>query len=113
MQDLCSELASVCHTAVSPQAIHPLTPLLDLEKYSSLSRLLRASAWISRFVCNASRNQPFFSGPLTSLDIDNAERYWLKFVQKTAFPAEVAICPGGPALAIRFPCSHPTAGYRP
>lgn len=33
--------------------------------------------------------QPSMSGPLTSRELDNAERYWLNFVHKTAFPAKV------------------------
>ncbi|KAL3195295.1 hypothetical protein MRX96_015773 [Rhipicephalus microplus] len=46
--DFNSELPAVFPTAVSAQAIHPPTPLLDQEKYSSLFRLLRVTAWISR-----------------------------------------------------------------
>ncbi|KAH7943618.1 hypothetical protein HPB52_009564 [Rhipicephalus sanguineus] len=80
--DLNGELASVCRTAVSPQAIHPHTPLLDLKKYSSLSRLLRVAAGSLRFVCNASRRQASLSGPLTSLEVDHAERYWIRLFRK-------------------------------
>ncbi|KAH7964439.1 hypothetical protein HPB51_027323 [Rhipicephalus microplus] len=40
MQDLNSELAAVCPTAVSAQDIHPPTLLRDLQKYSFFSRLL-------------------------------------------------------------------------
>ncbi|KAK8782725.1 hypothetical protein V5799_015934 [Amblyomma americanum] len=62
--------------------------LLDLEDFSSASRVNRVTAWIFRFVRNL-RSSDRISGPLTAAEIDHAKGFWVRSVQKSAFSAEL------------------------
>ncbi|KAK8773557.1 hypothetical protein V5799_011910 [Amblyomma americanum] len=62
--------------------------LLDLEDFSSASRVNRVTAWIFRFVRNL-RSSDRISGPLTATEIDHAKGFWVRRVQKSAFSAEL------------------------
>lgn len=83
-------------TVASSSTISPVTtsnntsPLLELSNYGSLSRVIRLTAWIRRFMNNASPSRISVSGPLTSTEVTSAETYWIRVVQIEAFPLEVA-----------------------
>ncbi|KAK8765528.1 hypothetical protein V5799_031863 [Amblyomma americanum] len=62
--------------------------LLDLEDFSSASRVNRVTAWIFRFVRNL-RSSDRISGLLTAAEIDHAKGFWVRRVQKSAFSAEL------------------------
>ncbi|KAK8764947.1 hypothetical protein V5799_032444, partial [Amblyomma americanum] len=64
--------------------------LLDLEDFSSASRVNRVTAWIFRFVRNL-RSSDRISGPLTAAEIDHAKGFWVRTVQKSAFSVELEI----------------------
>ncbi|GFQ84076.1 integrase catalytic domain-containing protein [Trichonephila clavata] len=50
--------------------------IIEPDKYSSLLKLLRVTAYIFRFV-NALRRKDFGKGPLASEEISNAEIFWV------------------------------------
>ncbi|KAK8773825.1 hypothetical protein V5799_011642 [Amblyomma americanum] len=50
--------------------------LLDLEDFSSASRVNRVTAWIFRFVQNL-RSSDRISGPLTAAEFDHAKGFWM------------------------------------
>ena len=57
---------------------------LDVEKFSSLSRLIRVSAWILRFVKKLKRNRQLH-GPLSSAELNEAKVLWIKHLQNQHF----------------------------
>lgn len=66
--------------------------ILDVTKYSSLSRLLRVTAWVIRFVSNCrSENRERKKGHLKAADYAAAEQYWIRQVQNEAFEREVSL----------------------
>ena len=71
-----------------------LSQLIDAERYSSLDRLLRVTAWVLRWIHNA-RSKAKRDGPLSSGELDDAERLWVREVQQAAFPEEIAALEAG------------------
>ena len=69
--------------------------VMDIERYGSLRRLLRVTAYVLRFIRNArikhDNRQGRDTNELTGRDISEAETSWIKSVQRTAFPKEYAI----------------------
>lgn len=65
-------------------------PILKLERYSKLKRVLRVTAWIRRFIANAKTTmQPKMQGELTANELLDAEKYWIKVAQHHSFHQEV------------------------
>ncbi|GFR24172.1 integrase catalytic domain-containing protein [Trichonephila clavata] len=62
--------------------------IIDPDKYSSLLKLLRVTAYIFRFV-NALRRKDFKKGPLASEEIFNAEIFWVKVTQNDFYSSEI------------------------
>ena len=65
-------------------------PIFDCQHYAKWKRIVRITAYIQRFCRNLRANhndentQPEL-GPLTSEELQAAEKYWLKQVQSTLF----------------------------
>ena len=64
-------------------------PLVDLTAYSTWIKLLHVTAWILRFCYNLRNIEQRKSGALTVEELKGAELYWIKWVQKNRFAAEV------------------------
>ncbi|GFQ83656.1 integrase catalytic domain-containing protein [Trichonephila clavata] len=62
--------------------------IIDPDKYSSLLKLPRVTAYIFRFV-NVLRRKDFEKGPLASEDLFNAEIFWVKVTQNGFFSSEI------------------------
>ncbi|XP_035216336.1 uncharacterized protein LOC118189780 [Stegodyphus dumicola] len=60
---------------------------LDITKFSSLEILLRVTAWVKRFV--AKLRKRVCEGPLTVLEIQEAEEYWIKQVQRANYFSDI------------------------
>ena len=54
--------------------------IIDCNKYSSLQRLVRVTAYVKRFVHNISRKERI-TGPLSTNEIQEAEILWIKDMQ--------------------------------
>ena len=54
--------------------------IIDCNKYSSLQRLLRVTAYVKRFVHNIRRKERI-TGPLSTNEIQEAEILWIKEMQ--------------------------------
>lgn len=65
--------------------------LLNLDKYSKLSKVLRITAWIRRFINNSKPSATKFTGPLSAQELFDAELFWVKYVQRTEFSEELAL----------------------
>ncbi|KAG1936575.1 hypothetical protein F2P79_018552 [Pimephales promelas] len=72
-------------------------PVVDLMKYSKLKRVLRVTAWIKRFVHNASSSSKM-RGELTADEMFEAEKYWIKLTQERSFSPEISSLKAGKTL---------------
>ncbi|XP_058449120.1 uncharacterized protein LOC131429087 [Malaya genurostris] len=69
-------------------------PVIDLDRFSKLSRVVRTAAYVARFLANLKRKQigeEAVSGILTSEELKSAEYSLIRMVQWQAFPDEMAI----------------------
>lgn len=53
----------------------PIEPVLELERYGKLKRVLRVTGWIKRFIANA-QTKTKTRGELTADELFEAEKYW-------------------------------------
>ncbi|XP_064475507.1 uncharacterized protein LOC135389381 [Ornithodoros turicata] len=63
--------------------------LLQLERFSKLSRVLRVTAWVMRFVAKCRRTEDTPTGPLTTEEIRAAETYWIRRTQDEQYQPEI------------------------
>ena len=62
-----------------------MTPLgIECERYSSITKLLRVTALALRFI-NRLRNSSSRKGPLSSSEIDAAEKMWVTYIHRKTF----------------------------
>ncbi|GFQ67959.1 integrase catalytic domain-containing protein [Trichonephila clavata] len=86
--ELCSEeleYRSSVHVAVTQQR----ESLVDINRFSSLKKLLKVTAWVFRFVNNARIVNKSMNFYVTEDEIQNAEYFWLKYVQYEFYSAEI------------------------
>ncbi|GFT96957.1 integrase catalytic domain-containing protein [Trichonephila clavipes] len=86
--ELCSEELehrSSVHVAVTQQR----EALVDINRFSSLKKLLKTTAWVFRFVNNAKNIYKSMDFYITADEIQNAEYFWLKCVQSEFYSAEI------------------------
>ena len=66
-----------------------ISAVIDITQFSSMTRLLRATAYVLKFMdlcrksCNKNEKQ------LTASDLLKAERIWIKTIQGSSFEAEL------------------------
>ena len=84
------------HSLVNCQEHTPLvdfTAIIDTKKYSSLTQLLRISAYVLRFIGNLkaklSGNTNQVVQALSANEVKQAEWYWIKTVQGNSFEDEI------------------------
>ena len=64
---------------------------ISLAKYSSLTRLLRVTAYSFRFVYNCRCRRPDHqSGPLLVEELEHARKFWIGTAKVKSFPQEIA-----------------------
>ncbi|GBM73084.1 hypothetical protein AVEN_17668-1 [Araneus ventricosus] len=73
----------VVHTAIVGD-----DPLIDISRFSSLTRLLRVTAYVLRFLGKL-RGKRTQTGPLVAAEISEAEELWVKQVQCEHFDFEI------------------------
>lgn len=67
-------------------------------KFSSLKRLIRITAWVIRFTSNCRSGLDKRSGILTPEELREAEKYWIKVTQQRAFQKEMTALQGGQGI---------------
>lgn len=87
-------VSTVLHTATASRE-----PFINMNDYSSISRLHRITAWVMRFINNS--RQGTNRGPLTAPEIYAAERYWIRHVQLAHFATEIQCLSRGQPLPRR------------
>ena len=60
---------------------------LKIKDFSTLKHLRRITTWALRFVHNLRKGK--ISGPLTTLELNEARRLWEKYVQSYSFPTTI------------------------
>ena len=75
-----------CKKVVSDKPVAPFE--LNEENYSSLTRLLRVTAWALRFVRKLQKKRKE-KKQLTAEEINQAKIMWEQYVQKTSFTSEI------------------------
>ncbi|GFS67358.1 integrase catalytic domain-containing protein [Trichonephila clavipes] len=86
--ELCSEELehrSSVHVAVTQQR----EALVDINRFSSLKKLLKTTAGVFRFVNNARNIYKSMDFYITADEIQNAEYFWLKCVQSEFYSADI------------------------
>ena len=69
-------------TAVSSEKPGTVSDVVDVNRFSSLNRLIKVTAWVKRFVSNLRKaRQLRLSGALTRDELFDAETVWVKSVQ--------------------------------
>ena len=89
-QDIHAEHASIPEKRGTPRqalTVCTHTPLLEVHKFSSYTRLLRVVAWILRFLRNL-RVADKTLGELTASELHDSRHQLLQLVQRDSFPAE-------------------------
>ena len=73
-----------------PPHQHDLCSIMDIDRYSTLQRLLRVSAYVLRFIHNCRQSNPSLrrTGQLLPNDIDAAFNAWIHCAQRVSFPEE-------------------------
>ncbi|XP_011688864.1 PREDICTED: uncharacterized protein LOC105450629 [Wasmannia auropunctata] len=81
-----------------------------LTRFSSLSRLVRVTAYCFRFLHNARRLEPARSGFLTSSELHRSRLTWIKQAQQEAFPDVLMALKTGRSISVWSPLRglHPT-----
>ncbi|XP_064462022.1 uncharacterized protein LOC135372307 [Ornithodoros turicata] len=92
VNDTCTTVSAAPEAPDTEVVVHPVSATqnwMDLSAYSTLSRLLRVTAWCARFVRNSRPRQPCTTGPLTSEELRHAETIWVSHVQTKAFRDDI------------------------
>lgn len=75
-----SSAAPVSHTSTSDTQ-----PLVAIERFGELNHLLRATAWVQRFMNNCHRNTEERESPLSAVDVKEAQLLLVPQMQSEAF----------------------------
>ena len=73
------------HSKVT-SAIHNIIQVSD---YSTLSRLLRVTSYLLRFINNTRYSISRKTGPLSTVEISTSRSLWIYSCQHTSFPEEI------------------------
>ena len=77
----------ITETSVAPKL--GLHQVIDIAKYSKLTRLQRVTAYVLRFVNNTKGTSTKLTGPLTAAELTCAQKLWIKCVQQESFSNEI------------------------
>ncbi|XP_068229312.1 LOW QUALITY PROTEIN: uncharacterized protein [Palaemon carinicauda] len=76
----------------------PDNPLIDLDRYSKLSKVLRVTAYVLRFIINCRNSNNKVAGPLITEEIDFAKLKLIYCIQREMFSAEIKVLLGKKAI---------------
>jgi len=67
------------------------SPVVPFDRYSSYNRLKHITAWVFRFInkCQKPAKQNHPTIHLSTQELLETERYWIKIIQHTYFPEEM------------------------
>ncbi|XP_028398829.1 uncharacterized protein LOC114522358 [Dendronephthya gigantea] len=84
----CEQKTNISSFATDSANLENVQDRLVPEKFSSLSRLLRVTAWVKRFLtnCKLPKERRMKNGVITRNEVSEAETYWIRRAQTEAFP---------------------------
>ncbi|GFU71868.1 integrase catalytic domain-containing protein [Trichonephila clavipes] len=89
-QDTTNEERRVKNIAINLRELQNEQPILDINNFSSISKVFRITAWIRRFINNMKLiKAERIKTPLTAEQIEEAEEIWIKKVQAENFGIEI------------------------
>ena len=73
-------------------SLRNINQVIDINRYSTWSKLIRVSAYVFRFIHNCKQKMPNlkYSQSLTSSEVDQAAYLWIHHTQQFCFPKEFA-----------------------
>ena len=81
------KIANATHVQSTSQ--HGLHRIIDLSKHTNLSKLIRCTAYILRFVNYITKKNPPQFGPLSTRENEEAERKWIQNCQALTYDEEI------------------------
>lgn len=93
-------------TQFSCLGITEMTPLLQAEKFSSYTRLIRVTAWVMRFVRNCRRHNGSNPAYLTADEIQEASNHWIRHAQRKYYEQEIGTVSRGESLTVNSPIAQ-------
>lgn len=66
-----------------------LHQIIDITRYSKLTKLHRVTAYVLRFITNVRTPSEKKAGPLTTSELDSAQKLWIKSAQEQVFSNEL------------------------
>ena len=89
---------SLVTNEVQQRPVADLSKIIDVDRYSSMKKLLRVTAYILRFINALKRaqqrtrpvNEPPVSDQLTAEEVKKAQLLWIKSVQRLSFGNEIS-----------------------
>ena len=107
VQEIVKHPASVTHSLVTTRSEGQsvdLSQVIDIERYSSVTRLFRVTTYVLRFIRNAKKNtlggqahkipRELRTKELNAQELNQAETQWIKTVQKASFAKELDFLEG-------------------
>ena len=67
------------------QQVSDCTPFMDINRFSSMTRLIRVTAWVFRFLRRLRSKDENAGQVLESAELEHAERYWISQTQRQYF----------------------------
>ncbi|XP_046862763.1 uncharacterized protein LOC124456335 [Xenia sp. Carnegie-2017] len=74
----------VVNLIISARSLFGIGNVISISKYSTLTRLLRVTAWVKRFVYNLKQKKlglEIFTGPIKASEMNDGECEWIKSAQ--------------------------------
>ncbi|XP_046862618.1 uncharacterized protein LOC124456128 [Xenia sp. Carnegie-2017] len=74
----------VVNLIISARSLFGIGNVISISKYSTLTRLLRVTAWVKRFVYNLKQKRlglEIFTGPIKASEMNDGECEWIKSAQ--------------------------------
>ena len=89
---------SLVTNEVQQRTVADLGKIIDINRYSSMKKLLRVTAYVLRFINKLRKlrqrerptNEPIVSGQLAAEEIKEAQSLWIRSVQQVSFPNEIS-----------------------
>ena len=63
---------------------------IDINRYSKLTKLYRVTVYVLRFINNSKKKSPKLTRPLTAVELNHAQKLWIKSIQQEIYPNELS-----------------------
>ena len=85
------------------EELHGLEMIIDIERYSTLTKLLYVTAYVLRFIKCIKSHTTKFTGPITPYELSEAQILWIQACQLSTFSQEIKNLKSCPTSNRRLP----------